>query len=125
DDPADHLVEPEKAMLVRNVTKGAVEAVGPAVVAAHERLLAARARCDLCPAVAAGVAECTHPAVVAAHGENRHASRLPREVRSVLRQGRRGTEHSRETAEELELCRQPRLRQIVHDGLAPARLADV
>ena len=57
------LVEAREAVLVRHVPQSTVESVGPAVIAAHEGLLAAGALGELRAAMAAGVAEGAHPPV--------------------------------------------------------------
>src|SRR5262249_30769882 len=69
--PSRGLVEAREPVLVRHVAEHAVEAVGPAVVAAHECLAATRAGRQLRAAVPARVAERPHPTIAPAHREDR------------------------------------------------------
>ena len=78
-----------------HVAKRAVEVVRPAVIRAHQGLLAARARRQLRTAVAAGIAEGPHPAVAAAYHQQRPQRRAARQIRAGLGQRRRRAERCR------------------------------
>ena len=120
------LLESREPVLVRHVAERAIEPVGPAVIRADERLLAARAVDQLGAAMAAGVAERPDAAVVAAHGEDRDARRVARDERPGLGQRRGWTEGRRKTAEhQRELGREALRRTVVLHRLAPDRLAHV
>ncbi len=77
DQAAGVLVQPGKAMLVRHVAQGAVQAVGPGVVGADEGLLPPLAADQLRAPVAAGVAKGADHAIAAPNHQQRRARGLP------------------------------------------------
>ena len=120
------LVEAGESVLVRHVAQSAVERVRPSVVAAHERALAAGAGGELGAAMTTRVAKRAHATVGTAHREDRRPRRVAGDVRPDLRQGRRGAERRRITAQdELALGGEALRRRVVRDRLTPRLVAHI
>ncbi len=119
-------IEPGKAVGVRHVVQAAVEAIGPAVVRAHEAGLAALAVGEASAAMPAGVAEGARHAVATAHDEERRAGGFARDVAAFFGKRRRGTEGHRPAAQRALLLFAEALGRVVaRDRLAPDAVAEV
>ena len=119
-------IQPREAVLVGDVAQRAVQPVDPPVEGTDERPGATLPGHEGRAAMAAGVAERVDDTVVAADSEDGRASGDPRHVATTCRQGRRGAERHRLTAQdELDLSRQPVGRPVVGNGLAPRGVAEV
>ena len=113
-------------MLVRHAAQGAVEAVGPCVIAAGQRLLAPCPVHELHAAMPAGVAERAHDPVAAAHRDDRRQRRLARHIGADLGQRRGRTERRRRAPKHFcDLRVQPVLRGVMHHRFVPDRIAHV
>ena len=104
---------------MRDVRQRAVEAISPAVIAAHQRVGTARALDERQPPVPAGVAEHPGSAVAAAHREQRHAEGDPFDVVARVGDRRRRQVHARKRAQNLEFLVESDWVQVVLDRLAP------
>lgn len=120
------LVEAGKAVIVGDAAQPAVETVGPAVIAAGERLLAAGPVDELHAAVPARIAEGARDAVRATDRDNRRQRRVPRDIGADLGERGRRTERRQRAAEYVfDLGREAILRQIMRDGFVPDAVAEI
>ena len=119
DEPPGGHVQIGERLGMGDVRERAVEAVGPAVVGAHQRVGAAWPFDQRHPAVTARVTEHPRPTVAVAHREQRHAEGDTFGVVAGVGDRRRRKVHARIRAQNLQLIGESGWVQVVLDRLAP------